>query len=135
MAGVPVPAIIDEATRRSPVAWLAVPGADRPQPVWLLWQDGMAYVLTGGLEQPWPGDPDAGAAVVLVRSKDRGSDLLVRWEATVEVLAPGSAAWDAVVPALHVKRQNRCDGEAQPERWARECVLRSLTPTGVLQPL
>ena len=135
MAGVPVPAIVDEATRRSPVVWLEVPGADRPQPVWLLWQDGVAYVVTGGLEQPWPGDPAAATAVVLVRSKDRGSDLLVRWEADVEVLAPGSAAWAEVVPALHVKRQNRVDGEAQPQRWARDCVLRSLTPTGVLQPL
>ena len=51
------------------------------------------------------------------------------------MLAPGSAAWAEVVPALHVKRQNRVDGEAQPQRWARDCVLRSLTPTGVLQPL
>ena len=134
MAGVPVPAIVDEATRRSPVVWLDVPGADRPQLVWLLWQDGVAYVVTGGLEQPWPGDPGATTAVVLVRSKDRGSDLLVRWEADVAVLAPGSAGWDAAVPALHVKRQNRVDGEAQPERWARDCVLRALTPTGVLQP-
>lgn len=135
MAGVPVPAIVDEATRRSPVLWLEVPSGARPQLVWALWQDGVAYVVTGGREQPWPGDPAGTTAVVLVRSKDRGSDLLVRWEATVEVLAAGSAAWEAVVPALHAKKQNRADGEAQPERWARECVLRALTPTGGLQPL
>ena len=134
MISVLVPAIVDEATKRSSVIWLELSGA-LPQLLWQLWQGGVAYVVTGGLEQPWPGDPAAGSGVVLVRSKDRGSDLLVRWEATIAVLAPGSAAWDEVVPALHAKKMNRTDGEAQPARWARDCVVRSLTPTGVLQPL
>ena len=134
MVAVPVPAIVDEATKRSAVVWLELPGS-QPQLLWQLWQGGVAYVVTGGLEQPWPGDPAANSGVVLVRSKDRGSDLLVRWEATIAVLAPGSAGWDEVVPALHAKKMNRIDGEAQPVRWARDCVVRSLTPTGVLRPL
>ena len=134
MISVLVPAIVDEATKRSSVIWLELSGA-LPQLLWQLWQGGVAYVVTGGLEQPWPGDPAAGSGVVLVRSKDRGSDLLVRWEATIAVLAPGSTAWDEVVPALLAKKMNRTDGEAQPESWARDCVVRSLTPTGVLQPL
>ena len=128
----PVPAIVDEATKRSAVVWLAVPGGGQPQVLWQLWQGGVSYVVTGGGEQPWPGDPAATTAVVLVRSKDRGSDLLVSWEAVVALVLPGSARWDEVVPALHAKKMNRIDGEAQPERWARDCVVRSLTPTGVL---
>ncbi len=132
MSGVPVQPIVDEATKRSSVLWLDVAGAAQPQPMWHLWQDGVAYVVTGGLEQPWPGDALATTAVVLVRSRERQGDLLVRWEAAVAHVEPGTPLWDEVVPVLHAKKMNRVDGEQQPDRWARECTVRSLTPTGLL---
>src|SRR5205823_13608567 len=62
-------------------------------------------------------------------SKDRGSRL-VTWVADVEVVVPDSDQWHAVVPNLLGKRLNLPDGEAAAQRWAAECVLYRLTPTG-----
>jgi hypothetical protein len=50
----------------------------------------------------------------------------------VSVVAPGSTEWTAVEPALVAKRLNSPDGEAAPQRWARECTLFRLEPTGAV---
>jgi hypothetical protein len=130
-----VPALVEEATRRSAVVWIAPDGAARAFPVWHLWHEGRAYVVTGGLEQPLPGGAAARRAVVLVRSKAKQNDRLVQWVADVEPVVPGTPAWDEVVPLLHAKRLNPPDGDAQPERWARESVVLRLVPTGELVPV
>jgi len=123
-----IAALLDEATKKSGLIWVRPAGErQHSQPVWHLWQDGAAYVLTGGIEQQAP--PLADRAYVTVRSKDKGSRLLT-WVADVVVVEPGSEDWDAVVPNLLGKRLNLPDGEAAPQRWARECVLYRLTPTG-----
>lgn len=127
-----VPAIVEEATRRSAVVWVAASGADRAAPVWHLWHEGRAYVVHGGLEQPLRGVSAGGRVVVLVRSKATQSDRLVQWVALVDRVTPGTDLWDEVVPLLHVKRLNPPDGAAQPERWARESTVLRLTPTGEL---
>ncbi|HEU5035110.1 MAG TPA: hypothetical protein VFT62_10190, partial [Mycobacteriales bacterium] len=96
--------------------------------VWHVWQDGVAYVLTGGIEQPSP--PGLGErAFVTIRSKDK-RNRLVTLEVTVGVVAPESPEWAAVEPALLGKRLNLPDGEQAPHRWRRECTLYRLTPTG-----
>lgn len=130
-----VPALVEEATRRSAVVWIEPEGADRAFPVWHLWHEGRAYVVTGGREQPLPGAAAGSRAVVLVRSKAAQNDRLVQWVADVEAVAPGTPEWDAVVPLLHAKRLNAPDGDEQPSRWARECVVLRLTPTGELVPV
>ena len=43
---------------------------------------------------------------------------------------PEDDAWDPVVTELHAKRLNPPDGEAQPQRWARESRVLRLEPTG-----
>jgi hypothetical protein len=65
---------------------------------------------------------------VILRSKDNwGRQVTVT--TTVERLEPGKDAWDAAASALHPKRLNPPDGEAQPQRWARESTLWLLRPT------
>ncbi len=81
-----------------------------------------------------PGLVDGAEAVVTVRSKDKGGRL-VTWTAKVVELAPGSPGWEAAVAELKGKRLNAPDGEAMPERWARECRVLRLEPTGATAPL
>jgi hypothetical protein len=120
--------LVEEATKKSGLVWVRPSGTgQRACGVWHVWQDGSAYVLTGGLEQPLA--PLDERAYVTVRSKDKGARL-VTWVAAVSVVLPGSEGWDAVVPALQAKRLNSPDGEEAPLRWARECVLYRLVPNG-----
>jgi hypothetical protein len=106
-----------------------VAGRDRPRPAWHHWQDAAAYVLTGGSEQPLPGLAEAFSAEVIVPSKDSGGRLIT-WTALVTQVLPGSDEWQRVVPEMRSKRLNALDTEHQPERWARECTLLRLEPTG-----
>lgn len=128
---VAVPALVEEATRRSGVVWVSVPDDPAPHPIWQLWHDGRMYTVTGGLEQPLP---SADSAVVAVRSRDRQADLLVRWVAALERIEPGSPLWAQVVPLLHARRLNAPDGEDQPARWARESTVWCFRPTGAVLP-
>jgi hypothetical protein len=125
MPGVPVPPVVAEATRRSAVAWVQLDGGDHL--VWQVWHDGSMYVVSGGIEQELPAMTHC---VVAVRSKSRQGDLPVRWVADVVAVPPGSALWDEVVPLLHARRLNPPDGEAQPQRWARESRVQRFSPTG-----
>jgi hypothetical protein len=125
-------ALVDEAAKRSGLIWVRASGSPEPaRPLWHVWQDGVAYVLTGGIEQPMPAglDVPGAQAEITLRSKDKGSRL-VTVEAAVSRVGAGSPDWDALVPALTAKRLNSPDGEQAPVRWARECVLLRLTPTG-----
>ncbi len=123
--------VVEEATKRSGVVWVAL-GAARPRLVWHLWHDGSLWLVCGGAEQELPGAPAATRAVVTVRSKATQNDRVVSWEAVVAQAAPGSAAWETVVPLLHAQRLNAPDGEEQPARWARESAVLQLTSTGGL---
>lgn len=119
--------LIEEATRRSGLVWLDLPGG--PRPAWHVWQDGAAYVVTGGLEQPLPGLLDVRHVAVTVPSKDNRSRL-VTWLAACTRIVPGSAKWRAVVPALQASRLNLPDGERAVDRWESECTVVELAPTG-----
>ena len=68
------PLLIDEATKKSGLVWVTTSAG--VSPVWLLWHDGSAYVLSGPGEQPCPGLEPGGGATVTVRSKDKGSRLV-----------------------------------------------------------
>src|SRR5947209_4480328 len=120
--------LIDEASKKSGLIWVRPSGhGHHAQAVWHVWQDGSAWVLTGGIEQPLP---DLGTrAYVTVRSKDKGSRL-VTWVADAGRLEPDSPEWQQVTPTLLAKRLNLPDGDEAPIRWARECTLWRLTPTG-----
>ncbi len=125
--------IIDEATKKSDLVWLAVPGLDgqSTRPAWHVWHKGAAYLVFDGSEQRMPGLADADSVIVCVRSKDKGG-LIVAWRAAVELVPVGSPAWDEVTPLLVGKRLNNRDGDGAPGRWARECRVARLVPTGEL---
>jgi hypothetical protein len=128
----PDAALIEEACKKSGLIWVAVPGA-RDRAAWHVWheQDGSSavYVVVGGGEQSLPGLADGLTVRVTVRSKDKGGRL-VAWPGLVSRITPGSAEWGAVVPALHAKRLNAHDGEAQPERWAANSAIFRIRPLG-----
>ncbi|PNG18778.1 hypothetical protein, partial [Streptomyces cahuitamycinicus] len=127
-------ALVEEATKKSGLVW--VQGADGPaRALWHVWHEGAACLVGDGPgEQPLPGLSDGAEAKVTVRSKDKGGRL-VTWTARITQLAPGSEAWDAAVAELKGKRLNAPDAEAMPERWARECRVLRLEPTGATAPL
>ena len=129
-----IAALVEEATKKSGMLWLALPGLPQPRTAWHIWHvregaEGAAYVVTGGIEQPLPGLPEAERVAVTVRSKDKGARL-VSWIAAVAQVEPGSEEWEAVVPLLAKARLNAPDGEHQTERWAKEAYVIRLTPTG-----
>ncbi|MEU6401370.1 hypothetical protein [Streptomyces sp. NPDC046985] len=127
-------ALVEEATKKSGLVWVGAPGA-AAQALWHVWHEGAACVVGDGPgEQPLPGLADGGAAEVTVRGKDKGGRL-VSWAARVVELAPRSEAWEAAVAELKGKRLNAPDGEAMTGRWARECRVLRLEPTGAVEPL
>jgi hypothetical protein len=127
-------ALVEEATKKSGLIWVTAPG--RPaRALWHAWHEGAACVVGDGPgEQPLTELADGGPAEVTVRSKDKGGRL-VTWQATVVELAPESEAWAAAVAELKGKRLNAPDGEAMTGRWARECRVLRLEPTGAREPL
>jgi hypothetical protein len=127
-------ALVEEATKKSGLIWVQGPGVPA-RTLWHVWHEGAACVVGDGPgEQPLPGLADGATAEVTVRSKDKGGRL-VSWTAKVVELASGSEAWDATVAELKGKRLNAPDGEAMTDRWARECRVLRLEPTGTLAPL
>ncbi|MET9834093.1 hypothetical protein ABZ078_33435 [Streptomyces sp. NPDC006385] len=127
-------ALVEEATKKSGLIWVKGPGAPA-RALWHVWHEGAACVVGDGPgEQPLPGLADGAGAEVTVRSKDKGGRL-VSWSAKVVELAPGSEPWEAAVAELKGKRLNAPDGEAMPRRWARECRVLRLEPTGGTAPL
>jgi hypothetical protein len=135
-ARVDIAALVEEATKKSGMLWLALPDLPHPRAAWHIWHateehGGAAYVVTGGIEQPLPGLPEADRIIVTVRSKDKGARL-VSWVAAVEQVEPDSEEWQAIVPLLAKERLNAPDGEHQTERWAEEAYVIRLTPTGAV---
>jgi hypothetical protein len=132
---------IEAAAKKSGLVWVVAVGTTtvhrRQQPVWHVWHEGAVYVLTGGLEQPVPGgidqlaDDDSARANVTARGKGPSGRVLT-FETHVEKVAPGSEEWEALVPALTSGRLNLPDGEEAPRRWAVECTLWRLRPTGTI---
>ncbi len=115
-------ALVEEATRRSGVLWIA-PGDGAEHPLWHVWSEGAAYVVTGGAEQPLPGVADGDRVTVVVRSRERQAGRVVEWPAAVARVHPGTPEWERVVPLLAAQRLNACDAARQPGRWARESTV------------
>ncbi|MET7450859.1 hypothetical protein ABZT03_02975 [Streptomyces sp. NPDC005574] len=127
-------ALVEEATKKSGLIWVRGP-AGPARALWHVWHDGAACLVGDGPgEQPLPALTAGADAEVTVRSKDKGGRL-VSWTARVVEPAPGSPAWEAAVAELKGKRLNAPDGEAMTERWARECRVLRLEPTGARSPL
>ncbi|MEU8617157.1 hypothetical protein [Streptomyces sp. NPDC048623] len=119
--------LVEEAAKKSGLIWVRGE-APAARALWHVWHDGAALVVGDGPgEQPLPGLADGGRAEVTVRSKDKGGRI-VAWTAVVRELTPDTEEWDAAVAELKGKRLNAPDGEAMPDRWARECRIVRLEP-------
>ncbi|MES4889801.1 hypothetical protein [Streptomyces sp. NPDC096012] len=128
-------ALIEEAVKKSGLIWVRGAGASEARALWHVWHEGAVCLVGDGPgEQPLPALVDGGAAEVTVRSKDKGGRL-VTFRATVSEPASGSAQWETAVAELKGKRLNAPDGEEMPARWARECRVLRLVPTGAVEPL
>ena len=122
--------LIADLAGKSDLVWVTVSGR-QPQALWNIWHDDAIAVVTGGIEQRDPGLVDGAAVEVILRSKEnRARQVSVM--ATVEHLTPGAEAWESAASALHPKRLNPPDGEAQPQRWAKESALWLLRPTAAV---
>lgn len=138
-------ALVEEATRKSGVIWIAVRGAGPSRPAWHIWhatnaqptrrgddpargRRGAAYVVTGDKEQSLPGLGDARQVTVTVPSKDTRGRLIV-WTAEVGRVAPDSGEWAAVADLLAARRRGGTEPLASlPERWAARAAVFRLTP-------
>ncbi len=107
--------LVAEASRRSEALWVGVSGGP-PRLVWHVWHDGAVCLVGGRGEQELPALEDR--AVVTVRSRARPTDRVVRFEARVEAVQPGTPAWDQVTPLLAAARLNAPDAGSMAERWA-----------------
>ncbi|MFD8787124.1 hypothetical protein [Kitasatospora sp. NPDC059599] len=124
-------ALLEEAAKKSGLLWVRADGQEQARPLWHAWHDGAVVVVGDGDEQPLHGLVPGAAAVVTVRSKDKGGRL-TGWSARVVELPPNGEAWLGAVEELKGKRLNAPDTDAITERWARECRVLRLEPAGPL---
>ncbi|WP_069815688.1 hypothetical protein [Streptomyces sp. TP-A0874] len=125
-------ALVEEGSRKSALVWIQG-GSGPARALWHVWHEGALYLVGDGPgEQPLAdlGLSDGAPATVTLRSKDKGGRILV-WAARVSELAPGGEAWQSAVAELRGKRLNAPDADRLTERWARECRVLRLEPTGV----
>jgi hypothetical protein len=129
-------ALIAEVMRKTDICWVrwvdAAPEDAGDHPVWHAWHDGSAFVVSGDGEQHLPGVGSARAAVVTARTKDSRARL-ISWRADVLTLDPGDPVWADVVDVLQRERLNLSSPDEARKRWARECTVTCLTPTGEVE--
>jgi hypothetical protein len=150
----PSPALVVEVARRSRVCWLSYEydGGRRvvDRLAWCVWHEEALVVLSergtegapaehgpagdgaagdgAGTAQVLPGLDRARAVEVAMRSRDNGA-LLLRWTGTVEVVRPGTPAWEDHATALLGVRLNLPDPAAAGRAWAeRGAVVRVRPP-------
>ncbi|MFF4161180.1 hypothetical protein [Streptomyces sp. NPDC001678] len=128
-------ALIEEATKKSGLIWVKGP-AGPSRALWHVWHEGAAHLVGGPGEQPVDelGLTEGATATVTVRSKDKGGRL-VSWTASVSELPAHGEEWTAAVTELKGKRLNAPGAEQLEERWAKECRVLRLTPSGATADL
>ena len=124
----PSATLVSEATRRSGVLWVSSPQV-APTLVWHLWHDDAAYVVCGGDEQPLA--PLGPTVTVTVRGAAGAA--VVRWEADVSTVPPGSELWEGVAPLLAAGRLNAASVQDLPQRWAVASTVLRLAPRAPTQ--
>src|SRR5262245_37218671 len=116
--------------KKAGLVWLAWPGQSRHLPAWFVTVDGSYVVLAGegnADEQPLPGLAEASVVDVVVPAKPATTRLL-RWEATVRRLDPGTPEWTEAAQAMRTERLNAADLDTQLDRWRDGSDLLVLEP-------
>lgn len=118
-----------ELAKKSGLVWITYDGSTHI--VWHEWVGGGVCVVAGGREQPLPGIEHEKFVTLGLRSKAT-RQLVAEAEVRVEVVGPNSPHWDEITKALKSGRLNLTDPDDAIDRWARECVVVRLVPTGRL---
>ena len=113
---------VTAALSKSGLLWIELP--DRTWPVWHVWVEDTAYVVSGHGEQPLPHLPDE--VTLIVRAKDTRARV-ARIPAQVHRVMPDSHEWQVATDALVPSRLNPEPGD-QPERWGVEATVWALRP-------
>jgi hypothetical protein len=126
-------ALVAEASRKTSLLWLRLPGNATPRAAWHVWHDGAAYVVhgvdTNSDEQRLPGLDEAESVEVTARSKDTGGRVVV-WTAHPVVIPPDDEAWEAAAQALAGERLNAGNAETLTLRWSQSAHIVRLEPVG-----
>lgn len=132
-------ALVAEAMRKTPIAWISVDGAPA-YPAWCLWIEDALYVISAAAgedagedadddqrEQPAPGLAEATSAIVTARGDHGGR--IVEWRADASRVPPDGEAWAVIAPQLAGKRLN-AHGSVQTltQRWSTTAVITKLAP-------
>lgn len=131
---------VADLAKKSSVAWVRV--GTQTFPVWHEWVETTdetgntagAICIVGspgadGSEQPLPPLEDGDSAVVLLRSKN-DRQLAAAVPVVTMVVQSGSELWDPVTAALKAGRLNAPDLPTMIDRWAGECRVLRLVPSG-----
>jgi hypothetical protein len=123
-------ALVDEAMKKSALIWVRTELRPGGRALWHSWLNGLAYVVTGGDEQPDPG-LGAGSAVVVLRSKDT-EDRLLAFRCEVSRMTADDADWAEATGDLAKTRLNLRNASEAPRRWQDLDTYRvyRLRPTG-----
>lgn len=128
-ASFPIDQAIEEGLKKSDIIWLTTRRDRPPIPVWFVYKDSKAFVLSGEQQQVIP---DARALRdVHVTTRWKGRDArMAEFDANVRVIAPDQAAeFEQVAGLLMAKRQSmRGTADEILDRWRRDCVILELTP-------
>jgi hypothetical protein len=106
------------------------PQTTRSQAVWIVWENGTVYVLSGSPdsdEQHVPGLSEADKVEVTVRSKDVRS-AVAQAEADVRRVPRGSDEWEEIAKKMLASRLNLADEDEALSRWREKCDIFALTP-------
>jgi hypothetical protein len=123
-------ALVDEAMKKSALIWVRTELRPGGRALWHSWLNGLAYVVTGGHEQPDPG-LGAGSAVVVVRSKDT-EDRLLAFRCEVSRMTAEDEDWAEATSDLAKTRLNLRNATEAPRQWQDLETYRvyRLRPTG-----
>ncbi|WP_203914163.1 hypothetical protein [Rhizocola hellebori] len=120
--------LIEEASKKAAIAWIAVDGG-LDYAVWCLPLETGLVVVTGPGEQDLPGLENATTVKVSLRGDHGGA--IVHYPAIVERVRPENELWEVITPQLASKRLNASGtSEDLIARWGRECAVYSINPAG-----
>ena len=126
-------ALVAEASRKTSLLWLRLPGNATARAAWHVWHEGAAYVVHGvdanSDEQRLPGLDEADSVEVTVRSKDTGGRVVV-WTAHPVVVPPDDEGWEAALKRLRASALNAGNAETLTQRWAQSAHIVRLEPVG-----
>ena len=126
--------LVAQATKKSGIVWLAVPGQPLPVAAWHTWQTDATYVVTGPGEQPVPGLAEAtgSARLASAMTEIQGAmtDLISYIAHPPEVLSSSNGQHRRLLAAVRERDAMRALQVMNEHLKGTEHVLAGLLPGG-----